>query len=51
MEIDDAVDRGVKLLLFDGHRVAVEKIQPGQAQLFGEEAFAVYEAPEELLLC
>ena len=51
MEIDDAVDRGVKLLLFDGlQSLGRVKIQPGQAQKpFGEEAFAVYyEAPEEL---
>lgn len=51
MEIDDAVDRGVKLLLFDGLQdTGRVKIQPGQAQkAFGEESFAVfYEAPEEL---
>jgi hypothetical protein len=51
MEIDDAVDRGVKLLLFDGlQSLGRVKVQPGQAQkAFGEESFAVYyEAPEEL---
>ena len=51
LEIDDAVDRGVKLLLFDGLQDAGRvKVQPGQAQKpFGEESFAVfYEAPEEL---
>ena len=51
LDIDDAVDRGVKLLLLDGlQSVGKLKTQPGQVQrAFGEESFAVtYEAPEEL---
>lgn len=51
LDIDDAVDRGVKLLLLDGlQSVGKLKAQTGQVQrAFGEESFAVtYEAPEEL---
>ena len=51
LDINDAVDRGVKLLLFDGlQRVGRVTVREGQVQkAFGDEKFAVtYESPGEL---
>ena len=51
LDIDDAVDRGIKLLLFDGiQSVGGVRTKGGQVQRgFGDESFAVtYESPEVL---